>query len=198
MNERGIAFSPDGNELYFTLLGNGFSVILWMRQVDGVWMQPEVAPFSGVYNDQDPAFSPDGQRLFFASIRPLKPGEPVVTKYRLFYMQREGDSWGEPQSVGEAVNQQDYSLNAPTVAADGTLFFTIMNPDSLGGSTIYRSRWVNEAYQPPENLSEALATLEGRVGFNYLAYPYIAPDQSYIIYQYWTELFISWQQTDGT
>ena len=40
-------FSPDGKELYYQLWGAPFPVILMMKEENGVWTKPQVAPFSG-------------------------------------------------------------------------------------------------------------------------------------------------------
>ncbi len=157
-----------------------------------MWSPAQVAPFSGVNSDQDPAFSPDGQRLFFASNRPQNGSGPDELGYRIFYVERETGGWGSAKSVGEAINQ-GLTQFAPSVAEDGTLYFTADYPDGMGLWDIYRSRLVNGAYQPPENLGAPINTEEYE--FN----PFIAPDQSYIIYNYDTlSVSMSWQQADGT
>ena len=48
---RDLAVTPDGDEIYFTVMlpNFQFSSILVTRRVDGVWTDPEVAPFSGRY-----------------------------------------------------------------------------------------------------------------------------------------------------
>jgi len=192
MNETDIVFSPDGNELFYTIVGTDLGVILWMRRVNGVWSQAQVAPFSGINSDQDPAFSPDGQRLFFASRRPQNGSGPDELGFRIFYVERETGGWGNPQSVGEAINQ-GLTQFTPSVAEDGTLYFTADYPEGMGEWDIYRSRLVNGAYQAPENLGAPINTEE--YDFN----PFIAPDQSFIIYGCNSvSVSISWQQADGT
>ena len=191
LNVRTIVFAPDGSELYFTPAGKSYSVILWMRQVDGMWMQPEVAPFSGEYNDQDPCFSPDGQRLFFASNRPVEGDGPSKLGLRLFFMEREGTNWGSPQSVGEVINQGN-SQFLPSVAADGTLYFTATYPDGEGYWDIYRSRLVNKSYQPPESLGTNIN------GSGYEGVNFIAPDQSYLLLGRDGATYYSLRQDDGT
>ena len=190
LNVRTITFSPDGSELYFAAVGDKFAVILWMKQVDEVWTQPEVAPFSGEYYDQDPSFSPDGQKLFFASRRPDNEDEPERTGFRLFYIERQENGWGNPQSVGEAVNQGN-SQFAPSVAADGTLYFAATYADGEGFWDLYRSHLVNDIYQAPESLG---TTING-TGYDYA--PYIAPDQSYLLFSHDGAPYYSLQQANG-
>jgi hypothetical protein len=192
MNERDIAISPDGNELFYSIVGKGFSVILFMRRVNEVWSQPQAASFSGVYMDQEPAFSPDGQRLFFASNRPQNGSGPGELGFRIFYVERETDGWGSPQSVGDAINL-GLTQSAPSVAEDGTLYFSANYPTGLGLWDIYRSRLVNGVYQAPENLGAPINSPD------YDHNLYIAPDQSYMIFtRNAIEVSRIWQQADGS
>src|SRR5436190_7033927 len=57
---RDITISPGGDELFFTLqYSRGLiSAILYSQKINGKWTSPEVASFSGLYNDLEPAFSP--------------------------------------------------------------------------------------------------------------------------------------------
>jgi len=93
MNERDLAIAPDGSEMFYTLVGRNFSVILWMRYEGGAWIGPEAAPFSGQNTDQDPAFSTGGERLFFASKRPTEGEGADEAKLTLFYVDKDEDSW---------------------------------------------------------------------------------------------------------
>src|SRR4051812_24188531 len=74
-NERDMAISPDGGEMFYTIqaLRTGVSVIIRRTSADS-WKSAEVAPFSGQYSDLEATFSPDGKKLFFASNRPTTPG----------------------------------------------------------------------------------------------------------------------------
>src|ERR1700757_5198657 len=66
---RDMAISPDGNELFYTIqFTKGlYSVIMHSVKKTGVWGTPEVASFSGRYNDLEASFSPDGNKLYFSS-----------------------------------------------------------------------------------------------------------------------------------
>lgn len=65
-------FTPDGLEVYFGRLFP--QEIVFMRQAGGGWTLPEVAPFSGVYDDLYPFLSADGRLVVFSSNRPPEPG----------------------------------------------------------------------------------------------------------------------------
>ena len=70
--------TPDGREIYFLKMAPNFSrwTIFVSRYKDGGWAQPEVALFSGQYQDADPYISADGKHFYFISDRPVeKDGE---------------------------------------------------------------------------------------------------------------------------
>ncbi len=75
---RDMALAPNGKELMYTLQYKSglFSAILISKKVKNAWTKPEIAPFSGKFNDLEPAYTPDGNRIYFASNRPKdKTGE---------------------------------------------------------------------------------------------------------------------------
>ncbi|HMG88945.1 MAG TPA: hypothetical protein VK589_02760, partial [Chryseolinea sp.] len=74
LNERDMAISPDGREMFFTIQSNqhAISTIIRLNKLsNNKWSNPEVASFSGKYSDLEPAFSPDGEKLYFSSNRPI-------------------------------------------------------------------------------------------------------------------------------
>lgn len=74
------AFTPNGDTVYFSRSNTNFSIILESRLVHGQWSNPTPAPFSGFWNDMEPAMSPDGKFLVFVSSRPVVPGgQPLGT-----------------------------------------------------------------------------------------------------------------------
>jgi hypothetical protein len=109
-NERIAAFTPDGKELYYALWGAPHGVILFTKEINGIWTKPQVAPFrkgnSDLFisfmkdngnwtkainmgekiNSSDwefcPTVSPDGKYLFFTSNRRLhKPYSEISLTY---------------------------------------------------------------------------------------------------------------------
>lgn len=175
-DEYGPSLTPDGLTLYFTRRNNrrGDEHILVSRKVAGEWTTPEVAPFSGRYYDKEPFVTPDGSRLFFASTRPDAPGGPD-SAFDIWVLERNGSGWSEPTRLGPAVNSDDYD-NYPTVAANGNLYFGSRRQGGHGDLDIYRARFADSAYLPAENLGPAINTEATD------ADPYIAPDESYLIF----------------
>ncbi len=174
LRTRDVAMTPDGTELYFTVMFSGRAAILVTRQIDGVWTEPVVAPFSGRDSDGEPAISPDGRRFFFLSSRPGPDREPKPGwGYQdIWVMDREGDGWGEPHMVGPPISTEAAEFY-PSVTRDGTLYFTRQAPD--GVHWILRSRLVDGHYTEPERLGPEVNCGTNR--FN----AYVAPDESFVI-----------------
>ncbi len=170
--ERDVAMTPDGSELYFTVVFGGRGTIVAMRRVDGAWTTPEVASFSGTWNDIEPAISPDGQRFFFVSARPRTAGATEPGNTDVWVMERTGTGWSEPANLGGPVNSTDNEY-FPSLTRDGTMYFTRR---SGGGEALYRSSLAGGRYQEPERLPEQINTTPQQ--FN----SFVAPDESYLIF----------------
>ena len=169
------AFTPDGRTLYFVKSTATFSfwTIVVSRFVAGQWTTPQVAPFSGRYSDADPFLTADGKQLYFISRRP-GPGK-TTPDLDIWVMDKTADGWSEPRNLGAPVNSAGNEWY-PTLADDGTLYFGSDRPGGKGATDIYRSRLVNGKYLEPENLGEAINTEFDEYE------PYVAPDQSYLIF----------------
>lgn len=175
-NERDITISPHGSEIYYSMVlpANKLRVILYLRFDGAFWSEPEVAYFSGAYNDMEPFFSPDGKRLFFVSDRPNKKnGKPA--DYNIWYVEKGDSGWPDPVNVGEPVNTKNDEFY-PSITNSGKLFFTAQRPDSFGGEDIYYSMMVSGDFTEPINAGNSInSEFED---FN----AYIAPDESYLIF----------------
>lgn len=171
---RDLAMTPDGDEIYFSVTVGGRTMIMVSRIDDGVWREPEVAPFSGRYLDIEPSISPDGQRFFFLSTRPQSGQEekPGWVYQDIWVMDREGGAWSEPFNLGPPVNS-DAAEYFPSVTVDGTLYFTREGEDGI--SATWRSRLADGAFTEPEMLGPEINCGSNR--FNV----YVAPDESFAI-----------------
>lgn len=189
-------FSPDLQEVYWTKKFQG--PILFMEQKNGVWTAPKSAPFCSEYGDGEPIFSPDGKKLFFLSSRPLKPGGPS-NKENMWYVERTQDGWSEPKPVSPLINAFDLHWLF-SIADNGTIYFASTSGKSYGLNDIYSSRIVNGEYEEPKNLGSVINT----AGIDHT--PYIAPDESYLIYVSSKEssspadmkFYISYRNKDGS
>jgi hypothetical protein len=172
------AFEPDMKTVYFVKASPGAKRVMWIvvsRFRDGKWTTPEVAPFSGVYSDLDPAISPDGRTLFFASNRPIE-GTAPKKDFDIWTVEKTGTAWSAPRNLGAPVNSAG-SETTTSVTADGTLYFASAGREpGRAGRRLYRSKLVDGHYAPPEPLPAPIDG--GEEDSN----QYIAPDGSYLIF----------------
>lgn len=121
-----ITFTPDSSAAYFAVSEGFFpatrsaGIVVANRTEEGSWSEPEIATFSGQHADMDPFITPDGKRLYFSSDRPVD-GESR-DDMNIWFMDREGDGWGEPAYAGSNVNSELDELY-PSASEDGTLYF---------------------------------------------------------------------------
>ena len=192
-NHGSIAFMPDGKEIYWNMWGNGKGKIWMTKLINDRWTEPEVAPFceedSGM--DDNPFITPDGKKLFFTSIR---SGSVSEKKENIWYMERTPSGWSEPKPVSAEVNAMQLHWGI-SVSNSGTLYFGGTGQENYGGTDIYYSKPVNGVYSKPVNMG---AEINGEDTDNC---PYIAPDESYIIFSRFTRtgrgLYISYKGESG-
>ncbi len=170
------AFSPDGNEFYYTTWEEETGTrIMLTRQIDGRWSEPVQASFSTHPTDVDPAVSPDGQRLVWGSRRP-RPGESGEARdgFDMWFARRVQDGWGEAEYMGPVVNSGTSQVYA-TLTQDHTMYFQAVREGGLGKADIYRARLVDGQHQAIENLGAVINSE------NYEGDVFIARDESYLI-----------------
>jgi len=188
------AFSLDGREVYWMNAPEPRKrVVMHMKEENGQWTPPHVAPFSGEYFDQNPCFAPDGKRLYFSSNRPGGHG-----RMDIWYIEQTDSGWSEPINPGAPPNSE-YSETQVSITADGTLYFAGSMDSVKWKRGIYRSRLVDGKYTEREALGELINTEHADV------YPFIAPDESYLLFgssrpgakSVETDLYISYRGDDG-
>ncbi len=181
LDELNAAFTPDGRELYWSINSvqnqPGMGVIVVSRlQRDNRWSTPEATSFSGPYSDYDPFVAPDGQRLFFISNRPKGAATWNANDYDVYVVERQGGGWGEARRLAAPVNS-DGGEFYPSVAANGTLYFSTQRPGSRGYD-IFLSRWADGRFQEPENLGDSVNGTANTGEFDI----YVAPDESFLVF----------------
>lgn len=141
----------------------------------------------------------DGQ--WIESLVPPLAGEPFVStdgeslhlgrKYR----DRTNEGWSEVKSLGPMFDNEEYGLMRLTSSVKGTYVFD----DYKSKKGIRISEIKDGIRQAPQLMSAAINTGE------WIAHPFIAPDESYIIWDAEKEngfgdndLFISFRENDGS
>ncbi len=168
----GLLFTPDGDEVFVRIAEVPFGVITHMRQVDGRWQPPRVAPFSGRYYEGRLAISPSGDRLYFSSPMPLAGTGPPKDK-DIWYVERESSGWGTPHNLGPPINSDADEIDF-SVAANGTIYFNREGPGVP--FDLYRAELVDGKYAEPKALGPPVNTEYVEVA------PTIAPDESFLVF----------------
>ena len=161
-------FSPDGLEYYYTYRPNNRGSknrIYCTSGRSGEWTRPAMASFAADLFEFLPHISPDGQTLFFCSTREKPKG--VTGDGEVWFMTRRGNKWSSPRYLGAAAEIR-YAMY-PTSSMNGNLYLSGIYRGKRG---IYRLVHNGKAYSDPEIV---LCCPGG-------AHPFIATDESYLIY----------------
>ncbi|MCK4346432.1 MAG: PD40 domain-containing protein [Bacteroidales bacterium] len=192
--ELNAVFSPDYTEFYFSIrVLSGQIVIMYMKNINNQWTEPEVVSFSGKYSDADPFITYDGNWLYFVSMRPVDSSQEAKHDYDIWRVNRHEDEWGEPERLDSTINSE-YSDVYPTLTKDGTLYFSSGRDNASGGRDIFRSEWNDNEFQQAEKLDGVINDFrEGDV--------FISPDEDYLIYssrgrEEGSGLFISFRENN--
>ena len=178
LDELNTVFSPDGKELYWSvaLPQQQGGVIMTSKLVKGKWTSPEIAPFSGQYTDWDPYFTPDGKKIIYVSNRPNGSEQKGPPDYDLWEVTRSADGgWSAPANLGAPVNSPRPEYY-PSIASDGTLYFSANREGRPGAFDLFRSKLVDGKYTEPESLGPSINAPTAEID------NYIAPDQSFIVF----------------
>jgi Tol biopolymer transport system component len=127
----------------------------------------------------EPSISPNGNTILF------KNG----------YIERTSDGWSEVKSLGAPFD--DIEIMRSAISSNGTIYFDTFN--RAQDIPLRYSRLINGKYEAPKSLGPQFGI--GR----YNAHPFIAPDESFIIFdsvredgQGRSDIYISYRAADGS
>ena len=193
-NHSSVAISPDGKELIWSM-----SEKLWFTRLENDrWTKPDVITFCKEvsYRCDNPFITPDGRKLFFTSYRPESVSQDKET---IWYADKIPVGWSEPKPISAAVNATPLHWSI-SVSESGTLYFQFQDAtgESDGGiGDIHYSRLVNGEYTKPVAMGPEINTRYTETC------PYIAPDESYIVFNRMYEtpknsgIYISYRDKSG-
>ncbi len=181
-------FGSDMNTFYFVREGKEYAGVVEVGEFKGMELPWGLAAIE--YKDNkwqqsviakaasEPSISPDGNIILF------KTG----------YIERTKDGWSEMKSLGEPF--ASVSIMRSAIASNGTIYFDTHS--RARDIPLRYSRLINGKYEEPKILGPQFGV--GR----YNAHPYIAPDESYIIFdsvrdagQGSSDIYISYRGDDG-
>ena len=195
--ESDIAFAPDGRACYFTVtLPPALSVIVEMKEEEGGWSAPQVAPFSQGLGDGNPAIAPDGKRLYFTSQRSLGGDPQPAPRPNPWAMERIGTGWGPPQPLNIPIGEKQHIMCVLPVQS-GSLYLTLREGQK---ETICLSRLLEGVYQAPEPLPKEINSVKFQMA------GFVAPDESYLLFSAFdaagslggSDLYVSFRRPDGS
>jgi Tol biopolymer transport system component len=170
-------FTRDGCEMYWsTIKGEGHPrTIYFSVYEDGKWSEPQIAEFSGEYNDDHPCISFDGNVLYFASNRPLDADGEM--ELRIWKALKTDSGWDRPVALEKPIGSW-----TPSVTEDGTIYFldyikSSSEHDSTRQFGIFKSELVNGKYITAELLPSQI-NLDGFLNWC----PFISADESFLLF----------------
>jgi Tol biopolymer transport system component len=184
-------FTPDGGAVYFAQ-GTIAMEICFSKKIGDGWAKPHVAAFSGRWGDWDPFLSPDGRQLYFVSNRPLDTtgDNKFKRSTHLWFTDRIGDDgWSAPRCIKDSFNMDGVGNYAPSVSRNKDLCFFSPERDKAGKGRSFYAKWMGDHYDAPTAL-----LLNGD---EEVSDPYLAPDESYIIFVSGNDLYISYRRGNG-
>lgn len=169
-------FAPGMKEFYFTTRGGERT----RSTIIGFRQQNDVwKKFIEFPRKGEVTFSPDGNRMHMAKT----------------YKERTKSGWSELKYLDSMFNRDDWGIMRLTTSASGTYVFD----DYKSNDVIRISNVVDGKRQAPKEMNSIVNT--GK----WTAHPYIAPDESYLIWDSEREggyggsdLYVSFKQKDGS
>lgn len=124
--------------------GQDDHVIFESIRSDGTWGEPSQASFSGSWSDRGARFYPALDAVVFSSNRPVAPGDST-DDFNIWITQFDGEEWSAPEPMSP-LNTEANEIH-PSVAADGTIWFSSDREGSLGQSDLWYARLGATGYE---------------------------------------------------
>jgi len=193
-------FSPDGNEFYYEIStttpeekkqGKYFYVIMVSKNINGQWIKPEMAEFSGKFSTYDLCFAPDGERIYFTSDRD-DPWNDTKENH-IWFVNKTKNGWSDAKILGPPVFSNE-GESQMTITKDGSMIFR-------KGDDLFFSQNENGIFKEPVKLGEEINSPYSE------SEPCISPDESFLLYFRYAMpvsidkgrgLYISFKEDDGS
>ena len=194
-------FTPDGKEVFWTRVinqgqENRVDVIMHMKEINGVWTAPELAPFNKFPASHIDCISPNGKRIYFRTRYWNK--ETDSWNYGKWIVDKTENGWSEARPNDLKIDW-DKKMYLIQETRSGNVYFQseLINGDSKIG--FYCSKLVDGKYEKPIALDESINSKNLDYAF------FVDPDEEYIIFSsnrpggyMQTDMYISYHQSDDS
>lgn len=136
-------FSTDYQEMYFSVYLNYEEPqrIFISKKINGIWQKPELANFSGQYQDGRPMLSLDGKTLYFYSKRPIDEGNTPSKNSMIWFVKKNNGTWGKPKLL-EFDSSLAIAFYPDHYTSDGIFYFSVkITP---GDYDLYQCEIIND------------------------------------------------------
>jgi WD40-like Beta Propeller Repeat len=179
-----IRFSPDGKEMLYGLSTNrgillvepkgvfGQHFAMYSKLENGQWTEPVEFLYNVDFRFGYSSFNSEGDKIIFNSYGPggSKENNP---QSKIWYIDRLQNGWSNPKEIVFDGDYDGPGTVYPTIASNGNIYFAQFYDGKNG--FLYVSKFVDGKYLLPELLDSTINDVGGN-------HPFIAPDESYIIY----------------
>lgn len=182
--EFAITFSPEMDELYFTRRKPGENNKIYsMKLIDRKWSNPEPAFFTATEGwDFEPHISPKGDKLYFGSTRQLNDTIKPSGLHQ-WYSKKKSKGWSKPIPLEKPFVDRSITMYL-TSSEKGNLYFTTGEKgDAPEDWVIYKSIKEDSQYKSIDRMEKEI-NATGK----WIAHSYIAPDESYMIYDFKSDI----------
>ncbi len=158
-NDGSTTLDSKGSTMYYTQCGgpkgkySTCQLYQSNRKGRDQWDEPIMLPFCDTgYTYGHPSLSADGNALYFSSDMPGGYGGKDI--WVVTFVKR-GKTWSDPINLGPTINT-DKDEMYPSVADDGTLYFSSNGHVGMGGLDMFKSTGAGNEWSKPENLKYPL------------------------------------------
>ena len=196
----------DGQEIFWAVVitneedKNEEQKIWYIKKKNCEWTKPVRIPVPSA-ETRSPSLSPDGQKLYFLTNVPDSDSNEMPPKSILWEKRIDDTAWTNIKRIdGVFPELENQMIMSYSFASNGNLYFDLGGPDDTGKWSwrIYFSRYKEGLYEEPQLMGNRIN--EGRI----CQYPFVAPDESYLIFSSdregsfgWGDLYISYSNDKG-
>lgn len=188
-----IQFSINGQEMFWAVIPvdtthrsasgrpfRGDEQTIWQtKYIDGEWTKPKRFHPTQSIGGSSPALSPNGNYLYYRTRKPDADPNIRPRPSQLWKATRKDGIWANPIPEDALIQKpQGRTFMSFCFARNGNLYFDFGGPDETGewSWNIYLSKYKDGEYAPPIKMGSGIN--ESQTSWC----PWIAPDESYIIY----------------